>query len=649
MPATKTVATPERDQLVEDHLRAVIESQPVCLTRIAADGTFLAVNEAALSMFGAERLEQVLDTSVLELVIPEHRSECLAFLQRAAGGTRGSHEVDLEGRHGLRHTLQLHAVTLPSYPDGIASALCTFRDVTEHRRLERALLEASARQDELAAELAVEHAQLSAALEDTRTRQVEEHAAGQQARILAIEEELREAHLRIETVTRDHADERTQLEAELRTAQDQIETLLADHLQRISQAEEALAAARAREEALARDRDADRAAWDRERAEGVAAAARLDEITAGAAALQQELNESTAREGQLLAQLEAAEATWREHADAAALEHARAMAALESRVAELEAAAAAADDERASLRASAEQATAREREALTAAERAADRERDAAAATARARAEQQALADRLADEVLSREAAEEAAASSRDAALVNRTAVGIVADLAVTLDRLAAEGREAARHLDAGSPARTVLDSMQRTALRASHLAYATVGRTETALAAVVNLAAVVRESEALCAAMLGPDIALTVLAGEADVPVRARRDDLEGLLVALVANRRAALGSGGQLTIELADVDIDDACARERGGVTPGHYVLLALHATGAGVAAASPSVLLNGPAPADVWRDAGPCMGPVCRVVASAGGHLWATREGEHSVAFEIYLPRAGAVSAR
>ena len=128
----------------EPHLRAVLEAQPVVLTRVGKDGTFLAINEAGLSMLGAQSLEQILGTSMVSLVSSDERKNCQTFLERTAAGQRGSLEVDLVGLTGTRHTLELHACPHPGAPDAIASVLITFRDVTESRRLEQSLVDAAA-------------------------------------------------------------------------------------------------------------------------------------------------------------------------------------------------------------------------------------------------------------------------------------------------------------------------------------------------------------------------------------------------------------------------------------------------------------------------------------------------------------------------
>ena len=126
MRAAVHATDPDVESPREAYLRRVIERQPVGLTRVASDGRFLAVNDAALSMLGAEELGEVLETSVLAFVAPEHRDQCRAFLVRVIAGERGSTEVDLTGLGGQRYTLQIHAVSLRSVTDSIASALCTF-------------------------------------------------------------------------------------------------------------------------------------------------------------------------------------------------------------------------------------------------------------------------------------------------------------------------------------------------------------------------------------------------------------------------------------------------------------------------------------------------------------------------------------------
>jgi PAS domain S-box-containing protein len=128
---------------VEPHLRAVIERQPIALARVARDGTFLAVNETALPMFGAESIEEVVGTSIVRFAAAEQREPFEAFLTTAADGGRGSFSVDVTNLTGQPHALDVRASRHPGAPDGIPSSLLAFHDVSAMRRLEHALESAS--------------------------------------------------------------------------------------------------------------------------------------------------------------------------------------------------------------------------------------------------------------------------------------------------------------------------------------------------------------------------------------------------------------------------------------------------------------------------------------------------------------------------
>lgn len=197
----------------EPHLRSVLERQPVVLTRVARDGTFMAINEAGLSMLGAQTLEQVLGTSIMNMVEADERKACQAFIDRAAGGTRGSFEVDLIGLTGARHTLELHASAHPGAPDGVASVLISFRDVTESRRLEQSLVEAAARQTDQEAAWEAERKQLVADFERARKAQSDQFAADEQ--LTELERRLAEGHEARAALERAHAEEVERLKTAL--------------------------------------------------------------------------------------------------------------------------------------------------------------------------------------------------------------------------------------------------------------------------------------------------------------------------------------------------------------------------------------------------------------------------------------------------
>ena len=131
-------------------------------------------------MLGAQSLEQILGTSLMNMVPTEERKACQAFLDRAMGGQRGSFEVDLVGLTGSRHTFELHASAHPGAPDAIASVLISFRDVTESRRLEQSLVEAATRQAEQEAAHEAERKRLLTDMELARKAQTDQFAVDEQ-------------------------------------------------------------------------------------------------------------------------------------------------------------------------------------------------------------------------------------------------------------------------------------------------------------------------------------------------------------------------------------------------------------------------------------------------------------------------------------
>ncbi len=235
----------------EPHLRAVLETQPVVISRIAGDGTFLAVNEAGLSMLGAQALDQVLGTSLTTMVPAEESKGCLGFLERVIGGHRGSFEVDLLSLTGSRLTLELHGSAHPGAPDGITSALVSFRDVTESRRLEESLVEAAARQSEQEAAHDAERSRLLSEIELARKTPSDQFSQDEQ--LTGLERRLAELHEERSSLLAAHAEEVARLQDALADERRQSESSAAAVSQLDASAQQ-LAELRERHDALESER-----------------------------------------------------------------------------------------------------------------------------------------------------------------------------------------------------------------------------------------------------------------------------------------------------------------------------------------------------------------------------------------------------------
>src|SRR5207253_9639653 len=84
------------------HLRDLLERQPACLIRVAADGVLLAVNDAALNLLGAEDLKQVLGTKLTDRIAPEQHDAFHGFAARVWNKHSGSLECELIDSSGAR-------------------------------------------------------------------------------------------------------------------------------------------------------------------------------------------------------------------------------------------------------------------------------------------------------------------------------------------------------------------------------------------------------------------------------------------------------------------------------------------------------------------------------------------------------------------
>jgi PAS domain S-box-containing protein len=233
---------------------------------------------------------------------------------------------------------------------------------------------------------------------------------------------------------------------------------------------------------------------------------------------------------------------------------------------------------------------------------------------------------------------------------VGRLAGGVAHDFNNLLTVIKASTSFLLEELDLADPrredARHVADAAERAVALTRQLL--TFSRKQMLEPRVLEVNSVVDNLRPMLARLIGEDVSVQVKLAESAGSVKADVGQLEQVLINLAVNARDAMPDGGHLTIETAEVTIDERTAlahgrREECAVLSGSYVMLAVSDTGTGM---SPEVQARIFEPfyttKDVGKGTGLGLSTVYGVVKQSGGHLWVYSELGQGTVFKLYFPR-------
>jgi PAS domain S-box-containing protein len=258
----------------------------------------------------------------------------------------------------------------------------------------------------------------------------------------------------------------------------------------------------------------------------------------------------------------------------------------------------------------------------------------------------------LAHDITRRKRLEEQYRQAQKMEALGRLAGGVAHDFNNLLTIIIGYGELLLTSVPRENPVFGMIDQITRAGERAAGLTrqLLTFSRPQLVRPRVLDLNAVVTDLEKMLQRIIGEDIDLCTRL-QADLgPVKADPAQIDQVILNLAVNARDAMPTGGKLTLETRNVELDVACTWSNPDARTGPHVLLAVSDTGCGMPEAVKARLFE---PFFTTKEAGKGTGlglaTVYGIVKQSGGHIAVWSEPELGTTFKVYLPRVREARSR